>query len=387
MTESHILIYAPWIEGGDLMNLQHVAEGLLEINHRVTLAIDLRTDEVRRILRREKASLLDRTEQVNAYGPNGQFLGGSELQAVNRLLLRTGANTVLVNMIDTFISGTLRRAAFGINPPIELKGKLGGHYSRPKWFSPQHTGFNSWLKKRGFANLSREGWFGSLLVPNEYETEDLQQIFPNTQFVFMPEPGQQPTISRDEARRYFDLPKDAIVLLNYGVGHKRKGLHLVTEALRRIDSPRLFLFSAGRHTRNTQARDEAMELEKRNRAKVIDRYITGKEEAICFRGCDFVLAPYLSHYGSSNVLALAVRAGRPVLASDFHLIGRRVRDRKLGVLFRDCSVDDLESKLREITQITDDPVAPYSGQLSAYAKELTVEAFHSSVQTAYPNNR
>ena len=106
---------------------------------------------------------------------------------------------------------------------------------------------------------------------------------------------------------------------------------------------------------------------------------------MCFRGCDFVLTPYLSHYGSSNVLALAARAGRPVLSSDFDLIGRRVRERHLGILFRDQSVDDLESKLRELSERSGDPVAPFAGNLAAYAEELTVEAFHASVQTAFPN--
>ena len=385
MAESHILIYAPWIEGGDLMNLRHVAKGLMDLNHSLTLAIDGRTDEVQRILHKEDPDLLANTHQLNAYAANGKFRGGSEPNAIRKLLLESGADTVFVNMLDTFISSTLRRAALGIDPPAELKGTLGGHYSRLKWFAPEYAGPNSWLKRRGFARLSAAGWFGSLLVPNEYDTADLQQAFPETHFVFMPEPGQKPVVSRAEARRHFNLPDDAIVLLNYGVGHRRKGLHLVTEAMRRVDSPRLFLLTAGRHTKNQSARDEARKLEKQGRALVLDRYITEDEEAMCFRGCDFVLTPYLSHYGSSNVLALAVRAGRPVLSSDFHLIGRRVRERNLGILFRDRSVYDLETKLRDLSTCSGDPVAPFAESLAAYAGELTVEAFHASVQTAFPN--
>ena len=385
MAESHILLFVSRIEGGDLMNLQHVAEGLLKINHRLTLAIDMRTDEVREILQRESPTLLAETEQVNAYGPDGKFRGGSEMQALRETYVESGANKVFINMVDTFISGMLRWAALGMNPPIELKGKLGGHYSRPKWFPPEFASFNNWLKKKGFARLSREGWFGSLLIPNEYYMEDLQRDYPNTHFVFMPEPGQRPTISREEARRHFGLPEDAIVLLNYGVGHRRKGLHLVTEALQRVDSPRLFLFSAGRHNKNLKARDEALVMEKQGRAKVIDRYITEEEEAMCYRACDFVLAPYLSHFGSSNVLALAVRAGRPMLASEYDLIGQRVRKRKLGILFRDRSVDDLTDKLRKISQITGDPIVPYADDLAVYSEELTVESFHAAVQAAFPN--
>ena len=121
------------------------------------------------------------------------------------------------------------------------------------------------------------------------------------------------------------------------------------------------------------------------RAKVIDRYITEEEESICYRACDFVLAPYLSHFCSSNVLALAVLAGRPMVASDYDLIGRRVRDRKLGILFRDRSVNDLTAKLSNLSKINGAPTEPYTVALARYAEELTVESYRTALQTAFPN--
>ncbi len=385
MAESHILLFEPRNEGHHLMSLHHVAEGLINTGHKLTLAMDLRTNEAREVLRRKNPALLTETNQVNAYGANGKFRGGSELKALCEVFMASGADKTFVDSLDGFISSMLRWSALGINPPSELKGKLGGIYNHPQWFPPEFASFNNWLKKTGFAKLSREGWFSSLLILSEYYVDDLNNKYPDTNFVFLPEPGQRPSISQEQARRHFGLPEDAIILLNYGVGHRRKGLHLVTEAFRRINSPRLFLFSAGRHNKDLKTRDEAVALEKQGRAKVIDRYITEKEEAICYRACDFVLAPYLSHYCSSNVLALAVFAGRPVVASDYDLIGRRVRDRKLGVLFRDRSVDDLTEKLREIGQITGDPIAPYTKDLAAYAEELTVESYRAALQTAFPN--
>ena len=385
MADSHILFFEPRNEGHHLMSLHHVAEGLLEAGHQLTLAIDLRTDDARNILFRKNPTLISSTEQTNAYGPDGQFRSGSEIQALRDIFLESEADTAFIDSLDGFISKLLRRAALGMDPPIELKGHLGGIYNHPKWFPPEFSSLNNWLKKKGFARLSREGWFGSLLILSEYYIDGLQRDYPDTDFVFLPEPGQRPKGSRQDARNYFGLPDDAIVLLNYGVGHRRKGLHLVTEAMKRIDSPRLFLFSAGRHNKDLATRDEAIELEKLGRAKVIDRYITEEEEALCYLACDFVLAPYLSHYCSSNVLALAVLAGRPTIASDYDLIGRRVKDRKLGVQFRDRSVDDLTEKLWEIAQITGDPVKPYAANLAAYAEELTVESYRAALQNAFPN--
>ena len=382
---SHLLLFEPRNEGHHLMSLHHVAEGLMSIGHQLTLAIDLRTNEAREVLRRKNPALLTETNQVNAYGSDGKFRGGSELKALCEVFTTSGADKTFVDSLDGFISSMLRWSALGINPPSELKGKLGGIYNHPQWFPPEFASFNNWLKKKGFAKLSREGWFSSLLILSEYYVEDLKKDYPETNFVFLPEPGQRSSISQEQARRHFNLPEDATILLNYGVGHRRKGLHLVTEALRRIDSPRLFLFSAGRHNKDLKTRDEALALEQMGRAKVIDRYITEEEESICYRACDFVLAPYLSHFCSSNVLALAVLAGRPMVASDYDLIGRRVRDRKLGILFRDRSVNDLTAKLSNLSKINGAPTEPYTVALARYAEELTVESYRTALQTAFPN--
>ena len=385
MINSHILLFEPRNEGHHLMSLHHVAESLLEINHRLTLAFDLRTDEAREVLRRKNPALLSETEQVNAYGANGRYRAGSEINALAEVFVESGANTAFVDSLDGFLSATLRRAAFGIHPPRELKGQLGGIYNHPKWFPKEYAGINSWLKQRGFTRLSREGWFGPLLILSEYYAADLPPLFPDTQFKFLPEPGQRPTLSQAAARKHFDLPDDRIILLNYGVGHRRKGLHLVTEALRRFDSSKLFLLCAGRQNKDLKTLEETLALENLGRAKVLNRYITEEEESICYRACDFVLAPYLSHFCSSNVLALAVLAGRPMLASDFDLIGRRVRDRQLGILFQDRSVDDLTEKLRTLSTATGDPIAPYAAALDRYAQELSIESYRTAIQTVFPN--
>jgi hypothetical protein len=44
-----------------------------------------------------------------------------------------------------------------------------------------------------------------------------------------------------------------------------------------------------------------------------------------------VLAPYQRFVGSSGVLLWAARAGRPVLAQEFGLIGKLTRDNHLGI--------------------------------------------------------
>ena len=366
------------------MFLHHVVEGLLEANYRLTLAIDLRTETARKILREKNPDLLTETSQLNTYEKSGNYRKGSEINALADVFVESGAGTTFVNSLDGFASAILRRATLGANPPAELKGRLGGIYERPRWFSEALGGFNNWLKQRGFARLSRNGWFTNILLLNEFFAKDMPRQFPDTQFGFLPTTGPRVTIPQEEARRHLDLPSDAIILLNYGVGHRRKGLHLVTQALNKINSPRLFLLCAGKQNRDSATLEETLHLEKQGRAKVLNRYITEEEEGLCFRASDFILAPYLSHFGNSNILAQAVLAGRPVLASDYDLIGRRVRERQLGILFKDQSIADLTSKLKTLSTANPSAHESYTEALDHYAQELSIESFRTALQTVFP---
>jgi glycosyltransferase involved in cell wall biosynthesis len=65
--------------------------------------------------------------------------------------------------------------------------------------------------------------------------------------------------------------------------------------------------------------------------RVYDRRLDDTELAGLVRRSDVVLAPYQRFVGSSGVLLWAARAGRPVLAQDFGLVGRLTRDHGLGV--------------------------------------------------------
>lgn len=65
---------------------------------------------------------------------------------------------------------------------------------------------------------------------------------------------------------------------------------------------------------------------------VDDRRLDHAELEALVSQSDVVLAPYQRFVGSSGVLLWAARAGRPVLAQEFGLIGRLTRDHRLGAV-------------------------------------------------------
>jgi glycosyltransferase involved in cell wall biosynthesis len=66
--------------------------------------------------------------------------------------------------------------------------------------------------------------------------------------------------------------------------------------------------------------------------RIEDRRLDQAELDLLVARSDIVLAPYQRFVGSSGVLLWAARAGRPVLAQEFGLVGRLTRDHRLGAV-------------------------------------------------------
>ena len=135
------------------------------------------------------------------------------------------------------------------------------------------------------------------------------------------------------------LPTGRVVMVLFGVLDRRKGLLTLLEAVRRLDptvARNLALIVAGRTDapvakaassfarRIAEQRPEAW-------VRFEDRHLAAGEIAALVGRSDLVLVPYQRFVGSSGVLLWAAAAGKPVLAPDYGLLGRLVREHRLGL--------------------------------------------------------
>jgi glycosyltransferase involved in cell wall biosynthesis len=129
-------------------------------------------------------------------------------------------------------------------------------------------------------------------------------------------------------------------LLLFGYLTERKGPLVVLDALRLLPpkvADRIAVLFAGRTDPEIRAALEARRSTlQRARPQlwfqVEDRRLERDELEMLVAQSDIVLAPYQRFVGSSGVLLWAARAGRPVLAQDFGLVGRLIRDHRLGAV-------------------------------------------------------
>ena len=377
-----LLLYEPRTEGHHLGWLRFITEDLLSAGYQLTLAVDLRPAGLSKV--QEHLGPLAREVQfLSAYTPDGQNCGDAGAQSVAFCLEDSGAPNVFLCALDEVSSPVLRHAAFGLMPPRTLQGHWGGICHRPRFLEPARGSLNGWLKTLGFRRLVKQGWFRQIVLLDEYLARERQPAFPGAPFFFLPGPcPAEPPGDRREACRQLGIPEDKRVFLFFGVGSKRKGLHLAVQAMLQFKESGAFLLCAGQLRPEPAVQAGLQQLEKVGRAKILDRYVSTAEEKWCFAACDVVLLPYLDHFGTSAVLFQAAAARRPVIASDEQLLGRLVKDHGLGLLFRSGNVASLVQNLREALAWGPDAAAQWNRALETFSRRYSRTAYREALLAA-----
>jgi glycosyltransferase involved in cell wall biosynthesis len=135
------------------------------------------------------------------------------------------------------------------------------------------------------------------------------------------------------------LPPDRTAFVLFGALARRKGIMVLLEALARIEpayAERVAVIAAGEVEPGLQAALRSGIRELRIRRPEIwfdleDRHLPASELATLVARSDVVLAPYQRFVGSSGVLLWAANTGKPVLTSSYGLIGRFVKEYRLGL--------------------------------------------------------
>ncbi len=186
---------------------------------------------------------------------------------------------------------------------------------------------------------------------------------------FVPDPGEiQCDWDRERARASLGLPPSAYVVLVYGVIDERKGVPALLQALAGMEGP-LHVVLAGRFSEGFRAQLAAAGADAlcaAGRLSLRDHYVDTDEEGRLFRAADLVWLGYApSFHGQSAVLAQAASAGVPVLGKSTGLIGRMVRDARLGLTVDPADAAAVRAKLAEAMASTATALAPGAAGFAA----------------------
>ena len=181
-------------------------------------------------------------------------------------------------------------------------------------------------------------------------------------------------------------PADRVTFLLFGYLTERKGPLMVLDAMRLLPvgvARRVAVRFAGRvdpQIRDAiEARRQLLARERPEAWLQIDDRRLGEAELdalVCESAV--VLAPYQRFVGSSGVLLWAARAGRPVLAQAFGLVGRLTRDHHLGLV---ANSSDASSLAAQIVRMVEDGPQSFIDPSSAarFVASRTPQLFASKV--------
>jgi glycosyltransferase involved in cell wall biosynthesis len=176
------------------------------------------------------------------------------------------------------------------------------------------------------------------------------------------------------------VPPGRPVFLFYGGAYRRKGLHLAVKAMLQLpETCPAFLLCAGKQPKDSEIARDLEKLAAQGRGIFINRYVSNEEEKMVFAACDFVLLPYINHFGSSGVLARAAGAGKPAIASNEQLVGRLVRKYNLGPLFPSGNVPALQQAILQAVAASPAELARWQAGAQSFAKQCSHAAFQTAL--------
>ena len=227
----------------------------------------------------------------------------------------------------------------------------------------------------------RNPHFGTLFCLDPYVVPDVRRM--GGQAVVLPD-GVVPRVEEAADVRWGIEPGRKTVLL-FGSLSRRKGLFEVLDALRRLpesDQRQLGFVLAGPivDPERERVRREVRALKYHTPLQVVfdERFIPDEEIQAMVRRADLVLLTYQRHVGSSNVLARAAMAGVPVLATDYGLVGKLVRERRLGQTIDATSAADIAAALSTFLEAP--AKLPFSLEDAArFAEGHTADAFARTI--------
>ena len=232
-----------------------------------------------------------------------------------------------------------------------------------------------WVKKwRTSRWLRRQSWRAVFLLNGERACAELNRQFPLTPvFHSLPDPVSFSTVPKQPPMATTtNTGRQTVRFLFPGVLSRRKGADILLRALEQLmpeDVARMEVLCAGRvDEQDRHALQRAVDSIHRRRPDIRldwqDRFVPEQEFQEALRGADWILMPYRRPEYSSGILARAAQAGVPVIGPEDGLLGRLIREWKLGLTspIAPCKL------ARTLKQALDDPFSCDPGKREEFLR-------------------
>lgn len=250
------------------------------------------------------------------------------------------ANKCLIMYFDT----CLLPLALGIKPPCPFSGiyfRPTFHYSEFSNYLPSiKNSLQQWREKFILKRVLSHAQLQTLFCLDPFAIKHINSLHSQAKVVHLPDPVIVPhdNLPLTNFKHSLQIDQGRQVFLLFGALNGRKGIYQLLEAILLLPTElcqKFCLLLVGEANPTDKALIEAkiVAVCQAKPVQIITQYefVSELEVQAYFQLTDIVVAPYQHHVGMSGILLLAAAAQKPVLTSNYGLMGEIVRQYSLGI--------------------------------------------------------
>ena len=233
------------------------------------------------------------------------------------------------------ISGILFRPTLVNYPPTSFKDRL-----------------NYWRKNITLKFFVKNKNLESLFNLDPFATDYIKENWKTDKVKFLPDPVQvyPTTKTKFEVKESLRIDESKIVFLIFGYLDSRKGISDVMEAIGNISREKskngcLLIVGPWEENERKLFNNQLPKIQQVTDFQIVvkDSFVKDEEIQQYFKVADYALALYHQHFGMSAIMVRAAAAQKPLIASNFGLMGKIVDENELGVT--------VDNNLKEIVEM------------------------------------
>lgn len=240
----------------------------------------------------------------------------------------------LLMYFDVFQIGLL----FGLKPPCPVSGiyfRPDFHYKTIGWKAKLNTIRKKWMLRQ----ILNKPFLNTVFSLDKSAVEVIKPLSRKAKVLPVSDPVRSYKVSEDEVgslREKLGLNKHKKTFLLFGFLDERKGIEKAISALKLLDlsdlqNIQLLLVGVILPEYRKQIEESIRELPEEVIMKTVFDEIKGAEIQRYFEISDYILALYQHHVGMSQIVIRAAISQKPLIASDYGLMGKIVSEKALGI--------------------------------------------------------
>jgi glycosyltransferase involved in cell wall biosynthesis len=273
---------------------------------------------------------------------------------------------------------------------------VSGIYFKPSFHYPNFVAatrtwkeqLQHWREKVLLRQVLRHSSLHTLFSLDPFVSDCIKSFACSEKMIALPDPVQMTDAAEGQVtqlRQRLSIAEGRQVFLLFGALNGRKGIYQLLQAIAQLPQPlseKMCLVLVGQASSKEQVQMlcQIEILLHHSSVQVISHYefVPESDVPLYFQMADVVLAPYQKHVGMSGILIWAAMAQRPVLSSDYGLMGELVRRYSLGLAVDSSCPAAIAQGL---TQFLQSPVSMIGDrqQMRQFASQNSAEQFAKTI--------